>query len=610
MYGFRLAEKKDKEKVNGMKKRVFVPLIVMICCFGLLLVGCSAEKEADGDVADVVFENGTIFTADDADTVAEGVAIKDGKITYVGAADGLEAYKGSDTEIVDLEGQMLIPGMMDSHIHIPGNMFTELYAIDLAGVYTLEDTMKTIEDFVAANPDLDMYYGFAYNTTAFTEGDELHKGPSKERLDEIESEKPIAITAYDGHSMWLNSAAFEKFGITPDSEVATGGLIEVDDATGEVWGTLKETAMDLVPGQELSDEMIREGLDTFQKLMNSWGYTGITGATASGALSTTYWDYFKEMEEDGTLTLKMRGASYLDPDKELEPQFEEIKKQQEKYNSDWIDIGLVKIFADGVVDSKTAYMLEPYTDDPSTRGELLWDPDKLAEAIKMANENGIQAHTHCIGDAATTATLDAIEKAMAELPEGDYRNSITHLIITDLNDVPRMAELNVIASIQAYWIVKFPGYWDTVEYPFLGERAEEMYPLKSFVDAGVTLASSSDSPVTPYSYPFVAIEAGVTRNITDGYVGQGYEIADMDDPEWLLWPEQRVSVEDMIKSFTIGNAYLAFTDDVTGSIEVGKAADLVIIDQDILAVDPIEIENTQVVRTYLNGEVVYDKNAS
>ncbi len=586
-------------------KKLVVFFVAILCC-GMIFGGCNQQEETTESAADTVFENGYVFTADEEGTVAECVAIKDGEIIFVGTnADG-EAYKGENTEVVDMTGQMLIPGMMDSHIHVPSTLTQEMYQINLSGVTGVEETIEIIEEFIASHPDLDVYYGEGYNTTAFTTGDELTKGPSKERLDAIESEKPIIIRSYDCHSKWVNSAALEMFNITADTELASDGTITIDEETGEPWGTLNEGAMDLVPEMELTNEETMAAMYAFVERMNSFGYTSIC---AVSAWDGNYWDEFAQMEEAGDLTLKVKSTYTIDPAKDLTEQFDDLEATKAKYDSNMLELTTAKFFADGTLDALTAYMKEPYDIDPSTQGDLLWDPDELAEAFTMANERGLQIHMHCIGDAAVSAGLDALEYAAENAPEGDCRNTLTHLIYMDEADISRFKDLDVIASFQPYWIVKFPGYWDVVEEPFIGERAENSYLLKSCLDAGVLITSSSDSPVTPWPDPLIAIEAGVTRNITDGYVGSGYEISNMDDsPEYILGKEERVSVEDMIKSFTINNAYMLFCDDVTGSIEVGKCADLVVLDQNIIEMNPVDIETAKVVRTYLDGQIVYDAN--
>lgn len=211
----------------------------MLLFVGMLLISCGEKVVDPVREADTVWTNGVIYTADEIDTFAEAVAAKDGVILFVGSAAGVEAYIGDSTVVVDLEGQFMLPGMTDSHIHAPGTILSQLYQIDLNGVLNETTTMDTIAGFVEEHPDLEIYYGDGFSIGAFS-GEEVAKGPRKERLDEI-SDKPIIISSYDGHTRWLNSAAFEYFGITSDTVPPEGGVIE-KTADGELWGTLKELA--------------------------------------------------------------------------------------------------------------------------------------------------------------------------------------------------------------------------------------------------------------------------------------------------------------------------------------------------------------------------------
>ena len=203
--------------------------------------------------------------------------------------------------------------------------------------------------------------------------------------------------------------------------------------------------------------------------------------------------------------------------------------------------------------------------------------------------------------------LDAAEYAMNNTPGADPRNSFTHLMLVNENDIPRFAELNVIPIPQTYWHFKQPAAWWPIEYPAIGERAERLYPLNSFVQSGAKPVFSSDYPSTTVPLPFFAIEIAVTRNLPDGpKYGVQYNITDMDDPRHLLWPEERLDIKDAIRGFTINAAYSIFAEDVAGSLEVGKSADLIVIDQNLFSIDPLKISDTQVLRTYFNGMLVYN----
>jgi predicted amidohydrolase YtcJ len=588
-------------------KKIYVLFFLVLLFAGLAFTGCQTEEVIpEMETADKVWTNGSIFTADAENSFAEAVAVRDGVIIFVGTAADAEAYIGEATAVTDLEGLMMLPGMTDSHIHAPGTILSQLYQIDLNGILTEEATMAAIEEFIAEHPDLEIYYGDGFSVGAFS-GEEVAKGPRKERLDAI-SDKPIMISSYDGHTRWLNSAAFEYFGITKDTESPEGGVIE-KTAEGELWGTLKELAIELTPAQEFSDEELHDAYVAFQEYMHSLGYVGITDM-GSGILASESYDPFIDMDQKGELKLYVMKNTVMDPNAELEPQIEKAVANRERYQSELYYYGSTKFFADGVIEGVTGYLLEPYTEAAEAGDDFvsapLWTPEKMSEAFTMANAAGFQIHVHSIGDASTRQVLDAFEYALKQNGEGDYRNLITHLQLVDPTDIPRFAELGVIANLQPYWAFKEPYWWEVVDQPLLGdERAEREYPMQSFIDAGALLVSSSDHGVTPYPIPFWAIEVGVTRNLNNAEFYEVEDITDIDDPTWLLAPQERVSLLDMIRSFTINSAFQNFREATTGSIEVGKYADFVIISQNLFEINPLDIDKTEVLATIFMGEVVW-----
>lgn len=569
-----------------------------------LLSGCAAKTSAPAeDAADMILTNGTVYTADASDTMAEAIAVKGEKIIFVGSSADAEKYKGDKTQVIDLKGEMVLPGMTDSHLHPPGAILTKLYSIDLNGVQKADQTMQIISDYVKAHPEMDAYFGSGYNIGAFS-GEEAAKGPKKERLDAICPDKPIILRSYDGHSMWVNSKALEQAGITKDTPDPVGGVIE-RNAAGDPWGSLKESAEDLVPAQEFTEDQLINAADEFQKYMHGLGYTEVIG-TPGGA------DEFLALDKQEKLKMYASNAIIMDPQADVTKQVQDAIKERDTYNKEGKNckITTLKFLGDGVIEGVTAYLTEPYEKAAGKEnGLFLWDMDKLKDAFTQANANGFQIHVHSIGDGSTKNVLDALEYAKANAPAGDYRNCITHLQLVRPEDIQRFADLKVIAVTQSYWAFKEPNWWETVDSPFLGARAEKEYPVESFFKAGVTVTGSSDYPVTPVNNPFWAIEVGVTRNLENADLYGVDDITSMDDPKYLSWPEERASVKNMIKAFTINAAYQAFNDKITGSIEVGKNADMIVVDQNILAVDPIKIDSTKVLKTIFKGEVVYDADS-
>jgi hypothetical protein len=574
----------------------------------LVIVGCTQVSPETANTsetlhkADLFFENGIIYTVDREDTIAQTLAVKDGKIIFVGSTEEGQSYKKGATEVVDIQGGMLLPGFIDGHIH---TITPEFFDFTLLGDRDVDSVLKTVAEYVNAHPDQSVYYGYGVNVGIF-EGEELAKGPKKERLDAISSDKPIIIYALDGHSVWLNSKGFEYCNITKDTASPPGGEI-VKDNTGELWGTITNSAMALVPDPLLSGDKLSLALRNFLSHLSSLGYTAMMTLPGNGFLEVP-WDGFQQLEQQGLLHLRVRGASIIRP-WEFEEDFARLKEVRAKYDSDLVKLTAAKVFADGILADRSAYLLQPYNNTTDHYGEAIWTQEALNNAYAVINKAGVQIHTHAIGDAATRMALDAAEYVRSINPGLDSRNAITHLQLVATEDFMRFGELGVLPVVQAFWHFKQPGAWEPIEYPVLGERANTEWPLKSFVDYGGILTFSSDYPVTNVPHPFYAIEIAVTRNLPDGPAyGASDDITDMDDPKYLLWPEERLDIKKAIRAYTVNAAYSLFVEDIVGTLEVGKSADLIVIDQDLFSIEPLKISDTRVLRTYLNGKLVYSRS--
>lgn len=582
-----------------------------ILCAALLLSACTgtgsmSQKESGAntgavemEAVDRYFENGVIYTVDENDTVAEAMAVRDGKIVFVGSAKEGEAYKSEAEEVVDLKGQMMLPGFTDAHIH----MITEdFFDFTFDATMSLAEVEKLITDTIKAHPDQEAYYGFGFMKEMF-EGEEASIGPRKERLDALCADKPVSILSFDGHMAWANTKALEAAGITKETKDIQGGTIYKDEKSGELWGILVENAVRLLPLKRFSDDEMKTIIQEYNTNLNAFGYTGILALQGNGFLEIP-WETLGNLEEEGLLTMRTRGANMIS-NWESEKDLDRLKELVGTYTSPLLAATTAKFFVDGVVDYRTAYMLEPY-EDVDSYGEAVWETDALGEAVKTVHEMGVQAHFHAIGDAAARMALDAVEYAKDETGSSDTRDVLTHLQYVSDEDIGRMGELDAVAVAQPFWHYKEPGYFEEVEVAAVGQRAEQEYPMRSLLDAGVTLAYSSDYPASPYPNPFHAIETSVTRNMPAGWLIELPDIKDMDDPAYLLNADERVSVADAIRGFTASAAYSTHTDDITGSLEVGKSADMIVIDQNLLEIHPLDISETTVLATYLEGRQVYE----
>lgn len=588
-------------------KRTGAVLLFAIIVFSLLfaVTGCVTSGGEGAVKADLVLKNGVVYTMDKNNTIAEAVAVKNGIIVYVGSDEGASAYIGRRTEVRDLEGKMVLPGMIETHLHPPGTADADLFSISLFDVMSdLDGMLAAIKEYIAEHPDEDMYFGAGFSTGAFS-GIEVSLGPKKETLDAVCPDKPLFLVSYDGHIGWVNSAGLEYMGITKDTPDPEGGRIERDPVTGEPWGSLKEAAASLMPEHEYTLEERIEAMVVFQERMHEWGYTGIQNLSGRSNL-----EELAHLEKKGLLKLRVRSAIALDPEADLSEEFALLEQMRKTYSSKLNTVSVAKFFADGVVEGVTAFLLEPYTEEAEQGanyyGDFLWNMDKLKEAFVLAHKKGFQIHVHSIGDASTRNVLDALEYA-GSVVKGDFRPTITHNQLVSKQDIPRFAELGVIASTQAgFWGLKEPDWWDVVDYPFLGERANYEYPLRSFFDAGAVVVSSSDHWVTPIPNPLWAIESGITRNLNNAEYYGVDDITDMDDPTWLLNPAERATLEQMLRSYTSNSAYAVFMEDKIGTIEKGKYADLIILAENLYEVDPIQIDSVEVVATLFNGEFVFE----
>lgn len=560
--------------------------------------------------ATTVIKNAKIHTIDNQNSIKEAMAINDDKIIYVGSNEGVEKYINKESKIIDANNNVILPGFIDSHIHPPGTALVELYEVSLYGLHSVEEYKKTIREFIENNPHVKTVHGRGWSLGVF-EGEELAKGPKKEHLDEVSKELPIILRAYDGHTLWINSKAVEVFNINENTPCPEGGKIEINNETNELWGTLKETATQLVREDDYTDEEYANAFELFQEKMHEYGITSIL------AMSGLNWgimpEVYKELYDKNKLNMRISNSVIIYGEEHWKIQGEKIKKIKEDYDCDYFKTTTIKLLGDGVVEGSTAYLLEPYEigakRGDNYYGEFLWNDEDLINCIKYANDNNFSIHVHSVGDGSTRKVLDAIEKTyeLSGKFDANFRNTITHLQLVDKNDIKRFKDLNVIAALQPYWHLKGPKWWEEVDYKLLGDRAEEEYPLKSFLNEGVIITSSSDHSVSPVPNPFYAIEAGVTRNLYNHKYFGVDDITDMDNEKYLLNKNERGTVEELVRSFTINGAYQIFRENEVGSLEVGKYADFIIIDRDIFSVDPIDIEDTKVLKTFFNGKLVYER---
>jgi len=542
--------------------------------------------------ADLILRNGRIFTVDVHRSEAAALAVVGDTIAYVGHNAGADELAGADTRVIDLHGKLVLPAFIDSHSHATSGV-CELYEVLLHGLGTAEACRRGILDFVSAHANLQWVQGGGWINATFGP-----HGPTAEVLDEIVPDIPAVLFSQDYHSAWVNTKTLSLAGLTRDTPNPPGGIIMRRD-DGEPSGTLRESALDLVEGviPPYTAEQLVEGLRTFQRIAHSLGLTTVYIPDLPGG-DRAELPALHEFDASGEMAIRFPIAIGVDPADEVAV-VEELARLRDLEAGGRFEIIGAKIFMDGVLEGGTAYLEEAYLHNPGSRGELLWDPPHYNDMCAALDTAGFQIHVHSIGDAATRITLDGLAFARRRNGEREARPIITHLQLVNPEDFVRFTELGVIAVPQPFWFGIDANYWQAVEY--VGPaRADMQYPMRRFFDSGTIVASASDYPVTRPPNPLDAIEMGVTRTVPAG--AAGYIDPDFRRP---LVPAERVSVAKMIESFTINGAYAAFLEDEIGSIEVGKKADFIVLDQDILQIAPRDIHTASVILTYFEGREVY-----
>ncbi|MGE7847653.1 MULTISPECIES: amidohydrolase family protein [Bacillus cereus group] len=553
-----------------------------------MLVGFEQAKKDTTKLADTIFINGNVYTVEAKQPWAEAVAIKNGKIIYVGNTKGAKKYKNKNTKIIDLEGKMLLPGFVDSHLHASETV-NSLYSVDLANARTIDEYVQAVEQYRKEHSDVKVIHGAGWSNTLFSSS-----GPTKDLLDAVVKDIPVALISEDYHSVWANSKALEIAEITKDTQNPTGGVIERNE-NGEPSGTLRDTATNLVLDKlpKYNTEQYKEGLKTFQQLAASNGYTQVNDVVVPQ--QDTVIEALTMLEKEQALSIRHSLALTIQPS-EGQDRIPYVKEQRAKLQGPLVKMNTVKLFMDGVIEGGTAYLHEPYNNKPNYYGVPVWEKTAFEQMVQTLDKEKFQVHIHSIGDAATTETLNTLAIAQEQNGKRDSRHKITHLQLVKENDIARFKDLGVIGVPQPTWFLKDGEYFAQAVELLGEERANEQYPMRSFIDKGVVMASSSDYPITqgPYFSPLAGIQMGITRTSLQDTNSQN-----------ALNPKEKVSLAEMIKTYTINGAYANFLEKETGSIKVGKKADLVVLDQNLFKIPKHDIHKTKILLTLLEGKETF-----
>lgn len=541
--------------------------------------------------ADLVFTGGPVFTADTVRSRTDAVAVLNGRIVAVGSPQVAELI-GPSTEVVDLAGRLLIPGFQDAHIHpVGGGM--ELLRCNLADSHDVSEYEAVIAGYAAEHPDEEWILGGGWAMAAFPGGT-----PTAAALDRLVPDRPVFLPNRDHHSAWVNSVALAAAGITRDTPDPEDGRIE-RDTDGNPSGVLHEGAMSLVEGliPEPTTEEIVEGLLAGQAYLHSLGITGWQDAIIgvySGIPDAG--EAYLQVAGDGRLTARVVGALWWDRTAGAE-QIPGLVARRERLQAGRFRATSIKIMQDGVPENFTAAMTYPYEDGcghSTDRSGISFVPvEVLNQIVPELDALGFQLHFHGIGDRAVRECLDAIELAITRNGRNDQRHHIAHLQVVHPDDVARLSQLGVVANLQPLWAT-LDEQMAELNLPFLGEpRSSWQYPFGDLLRHGTVLAGGSDWPVTTPN-PFHAMHTAVTRQSAPGYSDQEAE---------AFLEHQKLDLATIMVAYTAGSAFVNHCEDEVGTIEVGKLADLVVLDSDPFATG--DIANTKVLQTFVEGVRVY-----
>ena len=564
----------------------FVVLGLLSCSESDQPVSISTTQDAE-----LLMLNGKVYTVNHEQSWAEAIAITDGRIIWVGNSEEANQWQGERTRTIDLGGKMVLPGFQDIHIHPvhSGVSYQQCALFDVEGVELLQQRIKQC----AESEPGEWIRGGGWLVTNFAPSGL----PDKKLLDEIVPDRPVALKSSDGHSMWVNSLALELAGINADTQDPAGGRIDRYPNSTEPSGSLQETsAMNLVHivEPELTQKELEAGLAYSRDHLHSLGITAVQDAMLKLTPGDAYFGLpaYLALEERGELNLHVINAMYWQNDISLEEQLPAFLKARDE-STPYIHNTAIKIWQDGVIETETAALLEPYLNrGDQFVGELLNEPAVLNEAVAALDAAGFQIHFHAIGDRAIRSAFDSIQAAREANGKHDNRHHISHIQLFSPEDIPRFAELDVVANFQPLWAIE-DGYITDLTIPRIGEeRGKFLYPIGSVQRTGARVAFGSDWYVTSAN-PLDGIEAAVTRLDPDGKT---------DEP---LGENEEINLAQAIENYTLNSAYVNFLDVDTGSIEIGKLADIIVLDRNLFDVPASEINQVRVIATLFRGELVF-----
>ncbi len=567
------SEKKTSGEPSGLVSRLALVLV--------LLAGpaaCNKEQPAD-----LVFRGGEIYTVDANRSWASAVGIKDGRIIYVGDDERVGTHIGLSTRVVDLSGRMMLPGFHDSHMHPMSGGFSRLLNCRLFDLEWPNEVHAALRECANGLEDGEWLLAIGLDPSVFD-----GPGPRRTALDELVPDRPAYVSTDRGILAWANTRTLVAAGIDANTPDPPNGMIERDLETGEPAGTLRGSAVNLVRQRFPTPptDKYREALQQSTAMANRFGITSLIDASVNEAMFEAYC----EADVAGEMTVRVVASQLIEYGHGVE-KVDEFVMRNQRICGDRMRADSAKIFVDGQIDQHTAALLKPYSDAPNTQGQPYFEPEILNAIVARLDAEDFQVHMHVIGDRAIRIGLDAIEKAIEANGPRDRRHQLAHIQFWNPADISRVERLGVVADFQPLWAYADPEVADLVESALGPERSRWLVPMASVADSGAIIVAGSDWP-SPSMNPLLAMQIAITRRPPDGSA-----------PAWI--PEERVELAQMIEAYTIAGAWLAREESINGSIEVGKAADLIVLERNLFEVDPMVLKDVRVLLTLLEGATVY-----
>jgi len=571
--------------MNFQRIVVFAVFFLLTACDQSSTTGNNETVSNTMSRADAIYHNAKVYTVNDAAPWAEAVAIKGDEIVFVGSDHDALALAGDNTEITDLQGQMLLPGFIDSHAHpVTGGAYALALALDTYA--QPEDWVQAIAAYADANEDLPVIFGYGFLASAFD------NGPTKSMIDAVVSDRPVLIMDEGFHGAWANSQLLSKLGINRETADPVPGFSYYKrDTDGNPTGYLLEAAADQAVADMniITEESVTRGTAVVMEQMNRYGITAVFDAGALDVADVQL-NVLKTLEESGKLNLHYVGSWMVADPEQMEEGLAQVQQLDE--NSPYTF--MLKIMDDGTIEGKSAAMFSDYQDEPGNNGQTVFTEEQLQWMLSEAVNMSMDVHIHALGERAINDALNAIASTREKYPETDSRFTITHIQVMTDADVQRFADLDVIAQSTPLW-----ASYDVEGEAFVSEdQFNRYFRFNSLKQAGVKMSFGSDFPASGAGMlgmsPVFNIEIGHTRQIA-GEIESPIQPSEM----------ERLDIASLIRGYTLDAAWQLRMSDKIGSIEVGKNADLVVLDKNLFDVDTYSIHQTEVVMTIFAGEVIY-----